>query len=301
MKYFPLVFIILVFPGTPKITAQPYDCGLEIYNPHFHNPALMRAEKTVQLDFIGYRNVIFQSGLYANAITTLEKYNSSAGVRFTKGTMESVVSSWNLQLAYAYHHSLTDNLRLNGGFYFNTGYTDFFNMRPNADNETTKNQTYGSAGLGVSVRYRELYAGFSAGLPLYQRREVLTADSTLVTRNVEVDNYVFHFLAGYTLGRSGRWTLEPVFALDYNYLEGGSFKKWKGYLGANLEIRSLAGIGFTVGNLTSLSASVNILERVRLMIGIASGRFERDNDNRYEYTIGGSDGFEMIGQIRINL
>ena len=106
MKRFPLVMILLAFLGTSTAMSQPYDLGLEIYNPHFHSPALMKAEKTVQLDFIGYQNIIFQSGLYVNAITTLEKYHSSAGVRFTSSTMESVVSAWNLQLAYAYHQDI---------------------------------------------------------------------------------------------------------------------------------------------------------------------------------------------------
>jgi hypothetical protein len=302
MKHFLLAFTTLVILRTPTAMSQPYQLGLEIYNPHFHNPALMKAEKTVQLDFIGYQNIyVFQSGLYANAIATLEKYNSSAGVRFAKTYIESSVSAWSIQLAYAYHHSFSDDLVLNGGFLFSSGQSEYFNIPPNSDNEIVKKRSAGSAGFGVSLNYRNLYTGISAGFPLYHRRTYLTADSSLVTGTDDAESYSFHFLSGYSLGRPGRLTFEPMFALDYRYVDGGRHEEWKAYFGANLEIRNLFGIGFTAGNLTSLSTSVNILDRVNLMIGIFSWRFDRDRYNRYEYIIGGSNYFDIIGQIRINL
>ena len=107
-------------------------------------------------------------------------------------------------------------------------------------------------------------------------------------------------MTGYSLGKPGRLTFDPIFGLDYKILYGGRTKELKGYLGANLEIRNWLGFGFTMGNLTSFSTSLNIMDRVTLMMGIYAREQFGGIINGTKYTIGYGD-FDIIGQIRVNL
>lgn len=287
--------------GSNLANAQSFQLrGLEIYNPYYHNPAYIQAEKTVQFDFIGY-NLYRNSGMWTSIMTTIPKYNSSAGIRFAQGSFDGTLDFWNLQLAYAYEHSFSEEFHLKGGLQFSSGHVEFEDGIFNPDLEQIKARHNGYLGLGVALEYKKLHAGFSTSLPLYLRKDVLVGDNTIETQKDDYDRLSFNFLTWYSLGKPGRLTLDPIFGLDYDILYGGKSKELKGYLGANLKIRNLVGFGFTLGNLVSFSTSLNIMDRVTLMMGIYAGEHELFGPMDYHnYTIGSND-FDIIGQIRINL
>lgn len=301
MKQLLLGIIVLMGLGTSLTNAQNFQLrGLEIYNPYYHNPAYVQAEKTVQLDFIGY-NFYYLSGVWTSFMTTIPKYNSSAGIRFAQGSSDGTADFWNLQLAYAYKHSFSENLHLNGGLQFNSGHVKFEDgiFSPNPDVLTARHNGY--LGLGVTLVYHKLHAGLSSSFPLYLRKEVLLEDNTYETQKDDYDVTTFNFLTGYSLGKQGRLTFDPIFGLDCRMLYGGRTKELKGYLGANLKIRNVVGFGFTMGNMVSFSTSLSIMDRVTLILGIYAGEHELFSPMEFSnYTIGSKE-FDIIGQIRINL
>jgi Type IX secretion system membrane protein PorP/SprF len=301
MKRIRFVIPVLMILGASPINAQQFQLrGLEIYNPYYHNPAYVQAEKTVQLDFIGY-NFSFLSGMWTSVMTTLPEYNSSGGIRLAQGSYEGTADFWNLQLAYAYKHSFSGNLQLNGGIQFSSGHTifedDIFGSVP----EELKARHNGYLGLGVALEYHKLHAGLSSSFPLYLRREVLLEDNTTETQKDDADIINFNFLTGYSLGKPGRLTFDPILRLDYRMLYGGRNNELKAYVGANLQIRDLLGFGFTMGNLTSFSTSLSFMDRVTLILGIYAGEHELFGPvESTKYTIGSKE-FDIIGQIRVNL
>lgn len=301
MKRILFACMVLMFFGTFHADAQRFQLrGLEIYNPYYHNPAFVQAEKSVQLDFIGY-NFDYNSGIWASVMTNIPAINSSAGIRYAQGAYSDYLDSRNLQLAYAYEHSFSDNLYLKGGLYLSSGRLENKEAIYNPESEMLKYRRVGSMGLGIALEYRKLYAGISSVIPLYIRNEVLIGENLTETRKMDADDYTFNYLMGYSLGKLGRFTFDPIFGLDYYSLNGGVYKEWKGYLGANMEIRNLVGFGFTLGNMVSFSTSLNIMDRVSLMLGVYAGEHELFGDiDRGTYIIDFND-FKIIAQIRVNL
>ena len=298
------IFFLSIIPAvlaTPLANAQHFQLrGLEIYNLYYHNPAYLQAEKNFQLDFIGF-NSFRQTGIWTSVMTTIPKFNSSAGIRFAQGSLVGSADYWDLQLAYAYKHTFSKNFHLNGGMQFNSGHADYGDTFYEPDRDVLKKRHNGYLGLGIALEYHKLHAGISTSFPLYLRKEVLHVDNTTETQKDDAGITNFNFQTGYSLGKSGRLTFDPIFGLDYRILNSGRTKQLKGYLGANLVIRNWLGFGFTMGNLTSFSTSLNIMNRVTLMIGIYAGGNELFGPLDYaNYTIG-SMGFEIIGQIRVNL
>ena len=301
MKRILFASAILMFFGIFHANAQRFQLrGLEIYNPYYHNPAFVQAEKTVQLDFIGY-NFDYSSGIWASVMTNIPAINSSAGIRFAQNAMGDYADSRNLQLAYAYKHSFSENLHLRGGLLLSSGRVENKEAGYDPDREMWKYRRVGSMGLGITLEYRKLYAGISSTIPLYIRNEVLVGENLTEIRKMDADDYTFNYLMGYSLGKPGRFTFDPIFGLDYYSLNGGTFKEWKGYLGANMEIRNLVGFGFTLGNMVSFSTSLNIMDRVSLMLGVYAGEHDLfDNIDYGSYIIDFND-FKIIAQIRVNL
>jgi len=302
MKKILLICIGVILLGTSLASAQQFHLrGLEIYNPYYHNPAYLQAEKTVQLDFIGY-NFYLNSGIWSSANINLPKINSSAGIRFESTSYTDIGDAWNLQLAYAYQHSFSEDLHLNGGMLFSSGHIDYEDGRFVTNEEELSKRHAGTLGLGVSVEYKKLHAGLSTSLPLYRKKEVIqVGDGSTDTQKEDADNYSIHFISGYSFGLPWKLTLDPIVGLDYFISNGGEFHELQGYLGANLEFRNLVGLGFTLGNLVSVSTSVNIMDRVSLILGIYAGEHDLFGEIQgRSYTIGSND-FDIIGQIRINL
>jgi len=301
MNRFLFASTILMFFGIFHANAQRFQLrGLEIYNPYYHNPAFIQAEKNVQLDFIGY-NFDYISGIWASVMTNIPAINSSAGIRYAQSAYSDYLDSRNLQLDYAYEHSFSDNLHLKGGLYLSSGRLENKEAVYNPESEIWKYRRVGSMGLGIALEYRKLYAGISSSIPLFIRKEVLIEENLTETRKMNADYYTFNYLMGYSLGKPGRFTFDPIFGLDYYSLNGGMFKEWKGYLGANMEIRNLVGFGFTLGNMVSFSTSLNIMDRVSLMLGIYSGEHDLFDDiDNGNYIIDFND-FKIIAQIRVNL
>lgn len=302
MKNILFVSVAMIVLGLFPAKAQQFQLrGLEIYNPYYHNPAYVQAEKTVQLDLIGY-NFSYNSGIWASAMTTIPKFNSSVGIRLAQGSYDGTGDFWNLQLAYAYKHSFSEDLHLHGGIQFSSGHVDYDDGLFVIDQEVLSKRHSGTLGLGVSVEYKKLHAGLSTSLPLYGRKDVVIAeDGSTETQNENTDNFTFHLLTGYSLGKPGRLTLDPIFGLDYYVQNSRQFKEMKGYLGANLEIRNLVGLGFTMGNLVSFTTSLNFMDRVSLILGIYAGEHELFGPvQNSDYTLGSRE-FDIIGQIRVNL
>lgn len=70
-------------------------------------------------------------------------------------------------------------------------------------------------------------------------------DNTTENQKDDADITNFHFLTGYSLGKPGRLTFDPIFGLDYRILYGGRTNQLQGYLGANMKIRNAVGFGFS--------------------------------------------------------
>ena len=153
-----LVSIVLMAFGTSLVNAQRFQLrGLEIYNPYFYNPAYVQAEKTVQLDFLGY-NFYYLTGIWTSAMASIPKFNSSAGARFASSSFDESAESWILQLAYAYKHSFSEDLHLNGGLMFSSGHVDYADGLFVTNQEELSKRHSGTLGLGVSVAYKKTTA-----------------------------------------------------------------------------------------------------------------------------------------------
>jgi hypothetical protein len=69
------------------------------------------------------------------------------------------------------------------------------------------------------------------------------------------------------------------------------------YAGGNITLVKTVGLGFTVGDMFSLSTSISVLDRVILMVGI----FQTERSitlSSFDYTLG-FDPVEFIAQLRI--
>ncbi|MDA3822481.1 MAG: type IX secretion system membrane protein PorP/SprF [Bacteroidales bacterium] len=289
-----LLFFCFIAMGISFTHAQSFQLrGLEIYNPAYTNPAFVKAEKTVQLDFIG-QETYYHSEIWTNAMVSLPKYNSSAGIQFTRGGYKSSYSPAlpvsksivynSLMLSYAYSHSFSDDFKLNGGIAFNGSRLNFLNQEVLAGGEIRQSRKSGTLGLGVSIEYKKLYAGISTDFELNPRVEYLMSDKKIDVRKLGSRISSIDFLAGFDLGGRRRVTFDPVFGVLYTLDSSPQFRKFHGYLGGNIKIADIVGVGITIGNLVSFSTSINIMDRVNLMLGIYAGEYDF-----FENSTGGLD------------
>ena len=63
------------------------------------------------------------------------------------------------------------------------------------------------------MEYKKLHAGFSTGLPLYARKDVVELDDGSTETQNESGTYSFHLLSGYSLGKPRKLTLDPIIPL----------------------------------------------------------------------------------------
>lgn len=98
-----------------------------------------------------------------------------------------------------------------------------------------------------------------------------------------------------------RVTLDPLFGMYWMRASNSDHSEWLGYVGGHIQIVDVVGLGITAGSLLSVSATVNILDRVELMLGIYAGEQLLDDGPRsldYGLNFGNK---EYIMQLRINL
>ncbi len=261
MKKIIFVTSVLLLTGTIALMAQTYPLkGLEIYNPSYYNPAYTKADRKVQLDQVGY-NFNYYSGLWTNAMTELPGINSAAGIRFGTSQYTDFGASWSLDFAYAYRHSFSEDLQLNGGISVNYGHINYESgLEDSNGNELLERNSTGMR-LGAYTQYKKWNIGLSTHLPLYITKEVVMPDNSQETQKDDAGYSSIHLISSYSFGKPGRLTIDPVLGLDYYISRRNESTDLQGYLGANLEYRNLIGLGFTFGNLISVSTSLNLKDR----------------------------------------
>jgi hypothetical protein len=199
-------------------------------------------------------------------------------------------------MSYAYDHSFTEHMHLSGGISFIHGYTKFTGPNWNT-NKLTKNT--GALNTGLKFTYRKLYAGISAGTGLYAwEKELNDADETVLTREWQ-PSLSSNFIAGYSLGGERRVNFDPVIGFQYAKNFKTDYSNFGFYAGGNISIVNTVGLGFTVGDMYSLSTSITIMDRVSLIVGV----YQTENGNyrwHLDYSLG-FDPIEYIAQIRIKL
>ncbi len=292
---------VLLLTGTIPLMAQMFPLrGLEIYNPSYYNPAYTQADRKVQLDLVGY-NFNYYSGLWTNAMTALPGISSAAGIRFSTSQYSDVGTSWNLEFAYAYRHSFSEDFQLNGGISVKYGHINYENGLEDSNGNELLGRNSTGMSLGVYTQYKKWDVGLSTHLPLYVTKEVVMPDGSQETQKDDAGYYAIHLISSYSFGKPGRMTIDPVLGLDYYISRRNELTELQGYLGAKLEFRNLVGLGFTFGNLVSVSTSLNLKDRVSLILGIYAGEHELFGSMEGgSYSIGSHD-FDIIAQVRIHL
>lgn len=300
MKRLLIISMLLVLYAGSSAAQWFPQRGLEIYNPWFHNPAFVGTDQTVQIDLSGH-NFRWNSGAWASVMTTLPRLNSSAGIRCYFDSYPDLGKSGYVQLAYAYEHSFSGELQLKGGVAFSHAKTNYEEDAFGEDLPDLVGRTNGLLGLGLALQYKGFYAGFSTQFSLYANNEIsIGNDQTEISKETSRSSTI-RFLSGYTADVLDWLKIDPILGLDYYILRGGASKELKGYLGSKLLFLDHFGIGFTLGNIVSVSGSVELFDRLTLMLGLYAGEHEFFEGMELRgYTLGAND-FEIIGQIRVRL
>lgn len=292
-----IAFLILIFLSN-SLFSQHYEYkGLELYNPHLSNIAFTGVENLLQVDLLGYRASFFNR-FDAGAMGNIAPLNSTVGLYYSRTSYDSYLSSNGIRGVWAYHHSFSDDLVLNGALSYDYGVVENQDGGFSGGSGTFSSLRYGTAGVGASLYYKRARVGVSSGIPLLRKREVFTAPGETEIQDMEKDGLSFNLLASYGFGKKEGFYIEPVFVWDYSLRESGN--EMQGYLGAKMMSRNWWGLGFTVGNLVSFSAFVNILDKVELILGLYGGEHDLFGSMGQDSYLIGND-LEFIGQIRIKL
>jgi hypothetical protein len=302
-----LIIVFLAVSGHGA--AQYYSLyGLEIYNPHFKNPAFTGADKLVQADFLRHSNWNY-SGNKAFIMTTLPGRKSSAGIYFENNSMYTSYSSlagrgdeglkyYNVGTSYKHTFILSKELKLHAGGSFNYGKLIFLPAAQISDS-TLQYDAHYSTTLGVGMDYRNWELGLSATIPLVSYRYSLADDNTLEREKRDSNLQNFYFFGRYASQSERRVTFDPVFGLDCRLADGKA--EWFGYAGGIVQIVDVVGLGITAGSLVSVSANLNILDRVQLMMGIYGGeKVFQDGPVSLDYRINPGEKSYFV-QLRVNL
>lgn len=302
-----LIIALLMVSGHGA--AQHYSLyGLEIYNPHFKNPAFTGADKLVQVDFLRNSNW-FYSGNKTFVMTTLPGKKSSVGINFENNSMytsygytgqdrEESMKYNNMGAAYNHTFVLSEELKLHGGGRLNYGKLNFLPAAQISDS-TLQYDAHYSTMLGVGMDFRNWEVGLSATIPLVSYRYSLADDNTLEREKRSFNLQEFYFFGRYASQSERRVTFDPVFGLDCRLADGKA--EWFGYAGGIVQIVDVVGLGITAGSLLSVSANLNIFDRVQLMMGIYGGeKTFQDGLVTADYRFNPGDKNYFV-QIRINL
>lgn len=310
MKYYCILLIIL-FVSISSNYGQNFELrGLEIYNPAYYNPAFTATEKLIQTDLIGYE-FHYSRGYWTNASINLPNTKSSLGFcihgnkmfnsYFSAGSVESteILRSNSFDLNYAYTHVYREEMKISGGLRLKQSI-----MHVN-DTSTTLKSRYATALIaGVKFKYRNLYAGLDLGTGLVSRDIRLNAvDEPEVTWEM-MRSFQSNFIAGYSLGFERRVNFNPVIGFQYIKSFENGVSDFAFYGGGNITILKTFGIGFSLGDMVSLSTNVKILDRVDIMVGIFQGGplFDKNRIGGFsaDYSLG-FDPVEYIVQLRVKI
>lgn len=301
-----LIIALLVVPG--HAAAQHYNLyGLEIYNPHFKNPAFTGADKLVQADFLRHNHFMY-TGNKAFIMTTLPGKKSAVGINFENNTSytsyhygrpsEEGMKYYNMGASYNHTFSLSDELEIHAGSRINYGKLNFLPALQGIDS-TIQHDTQLTSLFGVGLGYRNWEMGLSTHIPLVSYRYSLAEDGSLEREKRSSYGQEFNFYGRYASQSKRRVTFDPVFGLDCRVAANGT--EWFGYAGGIVQIVDAVGLGITAGSLLSVSANVNILDRVQLMMGIYGGeKTFQDGLVTADYRFNPGEKSYFV-QIRINL
>lgn len=307
MRKFIFMLLIFLFSSSQAITQVFALKGLEIYNPVFQNPAFTSSEKIIQTDLIAY-DIWYYNGFWLNAMSNLPNTKSSLGLNFggskyfnnysfsggDRSNENVYAQGKSMGLSYAYTHSFSEQLKLSGGINFSHS---ILNVSDTTTNLLSRNA--GFLNTGVKLSYRKLYVGISARTGLYAWKKILNEENETEVIRDGTSAFSSNFIAAYSMGGQRRVNFDPVIGFQYYKDFSNDNSDFGFYAGGNICIMKTIGLGFTVGDMFSLSTSITVLDRVSLMLGI----YENERDIHLAslgYTLK-FDPFRFIAQLRIKL
>lgn len=305
------LLLVLLMAAAIHGNAQRFPLhGLEIYNPAYNNPAYTGADKLIQADAIVYSNP-YNTGIYSSIMGALPGGESALGVSFDKsgyyrgysssgGHSEKSMSRYNVALTYKYTFRPWKNTSIHTGASVNAGKLDILSYTNMIDSSWQYNR-YLSTIIGVAVDYKNFTAGISGHFPVSANRFYLDETNSLEKESITSPAKVFHMYGKYESKSQRRVTFDPLFGMYWLRASDSDHSEWLGYVGGHIQIVDVVGLGITAGSLVSVSATVNILDRVELMLGIYAGEQLLDDGPRsldYGLNFGNK---EYLMQLRINL
>ena len=305
------LLLVLVMAAAIHGKAQRFPLhGIEIYNPAYNNPAYTGAEKLIQADAIVYSNP-YNTGIYSSIMATLPGDKSALGVSFNQsgyytgysssgGHSEKSMSNYKVALAYKHTFRPWENTEIHTGASVNAAKLDFLSAMNGIDSSWQYNKGL-STTIGVAVDYKNLKAGISGNFPVSANRFYLDETNSLEKESISSPAKVFHMYGKYESKSQRRVTLDPLFGMYWMHANDSDYSEWLGYVGGHIQIVDVVGLGITAGSLVSVSATVNIVDRVELMLGIYAGeKFLDDGPRSMDYGLNFGNK-EYIMQLRINL
>ncbi|MDA3823821.1 MAG: hypothetical protein PF450_14590, partial [Bacteroidales bacterium] len=127
-------------------------------------------------------------------------------------------------------------------------------------------------------------------------KKVNEANETVIMRE-KVPTFTSNFIAGYSLGGNRRVNFDPLIGFHYAKNFRYDYSDFGFYAGGNVTVVKTIGLGFTVGDMFSLSTSITVLDRVSLMVGI----YQVEGDSHHANYSLEFDPFSFIAQLRIKL
>lgn len=311
MKRIQLLLLLLLTAWMHAKTQYYPLHGLEIYNPAYNNPAYTGARKLVQADAIRYSN-FYNRGLYSTVMATLPGGKNAMGVSFdragyfsnftTYGPLEKSMNNSRLTIAYKRTFKPSGDISIHAGAGINASQLNFLATGTAFDHGFRRSSQL-STTIGTAVDYNNITAGIAAHVPIYGSRYYVDENDELWKESVTNSNYIFHMYGKYESKSNRRVTLDPVFGATCMYESDSASAEWLGYAGGHIQIVDVVGLGITAGSLFSVSATLNILDRAELVLGIYGGvKLFSDGSapSPVDYGLNFSNK-EYIMQLRINL
>jgi len=278
-------FLILAFFFfSSAIYAQVFSLrGLEQYNQQLISPAYIIPDSKIQIDLIPY-SIDYTDAVIANLLISLPRYNSGVASGFRIYNNSQFYSA-GINIDYAYRYFFTKDIKLTGGLrvnysknsFRNSSFPDFPIIDVRALNTT----------LASALNYRNLRAGFNIIIPLFNKTFYFISFNGTDTRFDRLPN-VYQFVCDYTLGKRDRILINSIMNLRC------SDNRINWFLGSKVMVKDIIGLGFTFGDVFSLSTSLKLKNKVQLIFGI----YSKEDDKKFSIDF---SPVNFICQVRINL